>query len=153
MRTSRSKWNATYGEPTAFPWPFLAGKRRFRSGRSWRPPGFADSGRASPSLRQQNRLPNLETLSHFLGLTSLTNEHKSAKRIASIPYVAILISIILLQNKYGTLTKKGIAILPATLLVGTLAKFFYEKQPISLQTKSRKNFELGKNLDMENCLK
>ncbi|MDD7673420.1 MAG: hypothetical protein PUJ12_01340, partial [Oscillospiraceae bacterium] len=23
---------------------------------------------------QQNRLPNLETLSHFLGLTSLTNE-------------------------------------------------------------------------------
>ena len=63
---------------------------------------------------------------------------KSAKRIASIPYVAILISIILLQNKYGTLTKKGIAILPATLLVGTLAKFFYEKATNFIANKIKK---------------
>ena len=26
-----------------------------RSGRSWRPPGFADLGRVTPSLRQQNQ--------------------------------------------------------------------------------------------------
>ena len=63
---------------------------------------------------------------------------KSAKRIASIPYVAILISIILLQNKYGTLTKKGIAILLATLLVGTLAKIFYEKATNFIANKIKK---------------
>ena len=58
---------------------------------SWRPPGFADSSRATPSLRQQNRLPNLPTLSSFSGLTSLTNEHfpDCNKKVHSLAYIFI----------------------------------------------------------------
>ena len=43
------------------------------------------------------------------------------------PYVAISIWIILTQNQFGTFTRKGIAILLVTLLVGALATIFYNK--------------------------
>ena len=42
----------------------LYGKLR-QENRNWKPPGFADSSRAAPSLRQQNRSAKLVTLSPF----------------------------------------------------------------------------------------
>ena len=76
MRICKSRCSATYGEPTAFPWPFSAGSRRFRSGRSW---------------SQQNRLPNLPTLSLFLSLTSLTNEHCRLPRLKNDFFLYIIL--------------------------------------------------------------
>jgi hypothetical protein len=61
-----------------------------------------------------------------------------AALLFGIPYVIILIAIVLIQNKYGTFTRKGIAIIVVTLIVGTLAKILYEKATKAIAEKIKK---------------
>lgn len=55
--------------------------------------------------------------------------------IFGIPYIAITILTVLVQNKYGTPTKKGIIIIAVSLLVLSLAKLFYDKLTKRIQRK------------------
>lgn len=50
-----------------------------------------------------------------------------AALIFGIPYIAISVGIVLLQNLYGTPTVTGILLIVATLLGGSLAAFLYKK--------------------------
>lgn len=44
-----------------------------------------------------------------------------------IPYLAISVAIVLIQNQYGTPTVKGIAFIAVTIIVGVLAGILYQK--------------------------
>lgn len=52
-----------------------------------------------------------------------------------VPYLALTIGIVLIQNQYGTLTVKGIAWIVLTILAAFLAKEFYEKVTLHIKKK------------------
>lgn len=52
-----------------------------------------------------------------------------------IPYLALTIGIVLVQNQYGTPTVKGVAWIVLTIIVAFLAKKFYEKLTLHIKKK------------------